>query len=138
MMPSPGYAKEKSVNVLILNSYHQGLEWTDDQTQGILDNLQLPSEQSIYIEYLDWKRYPTLDQLDHQSIYLESKYADQPLDLIITTDDIALKFALEHRQAIFSDAPIVFSGILESSADGLLKGHDRVQGFMKLLIQRVH
>ena len=52
MMPSPGYAKEKSVNVLILNSYHQGLEWTDDQTQGILDNLQLPYEQSIYIEYL--------------------------------------------------------------------------------------
>ncbi|AFM00241.1 MULTISPECIES: EAL domain-containing protein [Desulfitobacterium] len=133
IMPKLGYATQDPVHILILNSYHQGLEWTYDQTEGILRKLQSPGEQQIYVEYLDWKRYPTLENLNNQFDYLQAKYIDQRLDLIITTDDAALKFALDHREEIFSGAPIVFSGILEKSAEELLQGHDRVTGAYEIV-----
>lgn len=133
IVPGPGYATQEPANILILNSYHQGLKWTHDQTNGILEKLQDPTEQHVYLEYLDWKRYPTTAHLDNEFSYLKSKYDDHKIDLIITTDDVALKFALEHRKEIFSDAPIVFSGILESSAETLLQGYDRVTGVYEIV-----
>lgn len=131
--PSPGYAMQEPSNVLVLNSYHQGLEWTHDQTDGILENLQNPIEQNVYVEYLDWKRYPNAENLNNQFAYFKAKYGDKKIDLIITTDDIALKFALQHRAEIFLDAPIVFSGILESSAADFLQGYDRVTGVYEVV-----
>lgn len=133
IIPKFGYASQEPVHILILNSYHQGLEWTHDQTDGILQKLQSHGEQQIYVEYLDWKRYPTLDNLNNQFDYLQAKYTGQQLDLIITTDDMALKFALAHRGEIFANAPIVFSGILENSAQELLQGQERVTGVYEIL-----
>ena len=38
MVPCIIYAAEKK-NVLILNSYHQGYKWTDDEVRGIVNGL---------------------------------------------------------------------------------------------------
>ncbi|MCG8578891.1 MAG: hypothetical protein MI866_03185, partial [Bacteroidales bacterium] len=45
--------------VLVLHSYHQGLEWTDNVTDGIKQTmLSHEDEVDLYFEYLDSKRYP--------------------------------------------------------------------------------
>ncbi|MGE4272131.1 MAG: EAL domain-containing protein [Desulfitobacterium sp.] len=132
-VPSSGFAVQEPVNILILNSYHQGLQWTDDQTEGILQKLHDSSKQIVYVEYIDWKRYPTADHLDNLFTNYKAKYEDKKIDMLLTTDDIALEYALKHREEIFSNAPIVFSGVLKSSADKLLQGQDRVTGVYESL-----
>lgn len=99
-------------NVLILNSYQRGLSWTDDQTQTIITKLkEAKPHLNISVEYMDWKRYPIPEV--QQAFYntMKIKYANEKIDLIITTDDAALNFAFKYRAELFSAAPIVFSGV---------------------------
>lgn len=106
-------------NILILNSYHSGFQWTDDQTDGLLSSLLSSSmEYNISIEYLDWKRFPTQNNLQHIYDSLKEKYASQKMDIILCTDDAAFLFALKHRSTLFSNAPVVFSGV---NATGVLE-----------------
>ncbi len=128
VMPMYICAQIDQPNVLIINSYHKGLEWTDEQTEAILGKLVQKSDAFLFVEYMDWKRYPTEENLQHLYEYLKYKYAGQKIDLIFTTDDRALEFALEHRHELFSDAPLVFSGVLKSSAETILAGESNVTG----------
>ena len=43
-------------NVLILNSYHQGMDWTDGEVSGIREALNPRDAPQIHIEYMDSKR----------------------------------------------------------------------------------
>lgn len=122
MLPYLLTAVADPTNILILNSYHQGLKWTDDQTTALINKLQTSLERQIYVEYMDWKRHPTPANLDRLYEYYRYKYAGLAIDLLITTDDIALEFALKHRQELFSDAPVVFTGVVKDIADNLLRG----------------
>lgn len=101
-------------NVLVLHSYQKGFAWTDDQSAGIEDTLKgaaiLPV---IYTEYIDWKRYPNKENLDHIYQTIKFKYRSIPIDAIITTDDAAMNFAIENRKEILNNAPIIFSGVNE-------------------------
>jgi len=128
LMPMAVSAAEKSQNILLINSYHAGFKWTDDQTDAIIAGLSQDNQNILYVEYIDWKRYPTDSNLRQLQAYMAFKYGDQKIDLIITTDDAALHFALNQRQEIFSDAPIVFSGVFKSAADDLLQGQSNVTG----------
>lgn len=109
-------------HILILNSYHSGFQWTDDQTEGIKSALSMNNpDYNISIEYMDWKRYPTDKNLDNVYKSLQDKYASQKIDIIITSDDAAFYFALKNRSTIFSDAPVVFCGV---NSAGLLQAKD--------------
>ena len=126
------HGEKTTKNIVILNSYHKGLTWTDEQTNGILNALnQYHNDLSISVEYMDWKRYPTEENINNIYTQLEYKYSNQKIDLILTTDDAALDFALKHRHAIFSDAPIVFSGVNEKDALRLLREHQKVTGVVE-------
>lgn len=116
-------------NVLILNSYHQGLTWTKEQTEGITETLKHSSYNvEFLIEAMDWKNYPSADNLKLLYEYYKFKYSNKKIDLIITTDDAALQFALEHRGEIFSDAPVIFSGVNQEGAERITKGYQNVTG----------
>ena len=129
---TPIYAYDKPQNVLILNSYHKGLLWTDEQTDGVVDVLNSSEkEYTIAVEYMDWKCYPTSRNLENLSSSLKYKYKNKKVDLIVTTDDAALEFALKHRKDIFSNAPIVFSGVNEKGVSEILKGHTKVTGVVE-------
>lgn len=115
--------------VIILNSYHKGFTWTDDQTAGIISKLNASNTQfDISVEYLDWKRYPTNENLENNYAALKYKYSTQHIDLIFTTDDAALKFALENRSKLFSNAPIVFSGVNQNGINSITKGYSNFTG----------
>jgi len=120
-------------SILILNSYDQSQPWTRDQNAGINDILNEDNNgYSIYIEYMDWKEFPDEINLKQLKVRLSYKYSNKKIDLIITTDDAALKFALENRNTMFSGAPVVFSGVDEKNLQGILEEKANVTGVVEM------
>jgi diguanylate cyclase (GGDEF)-like protein/PAS domain S-box-containing protein len=118
--------------VLVLNSYHKGFAWTDDATEGITEVLKSSAlDPIIYTEYADWKRFPTRLGMDNLYASLLYKYAGTDIDLVLTTDDFALEFALKSRAQLFNNAPVVFSGVNSTSAMGILKDRTNVTGVLE-------
>lgn len=123
---------EDNYRILILNSYHRGLAWTDEAAEGAVRVIANAFPGSDFAtEYMDWKHYPTQRNLDLFSSYMEYKYSGQKLDLVIATDDAALKYALDNRGRLFPDAPVVFSGVNREGAKKLTAGFDRVTGVLE-------
>lgn len=118
--------------VLIINSYSEGLSWTSEENEGILEKLQENHEMlDTAIEYMDWKAYPTSENLQYLHDYMKYKYSQKKIDLIITTDDAALSFALENRREMFGGAPVVFCGVNSSGVEALTKDRQDVTGIVE-------
>jgi DNA-binding MarR family transcriptional regulator len=99
------------------------------QEEGIIETLQdADFKCSVYIEYMDWKNYPTDENLEMFYSGLYYKYAKKHLDIIITTDDAALEFALNNRENLFPNTPIVFCGVNEKGIQKLLQNTSNVTG----------
>ena len=121
-------------NILILNSYHEGFTWSEEETDGILDSLsESGTNLSIMIEYMDWKHFPNMDNLRYLYDYYSFKYQNKKIDVIIATDDVALKFALGNREVLFSNAPVVFCGVNQNNIDSITKYYDRVTGAVEII-----
>lgn len=98
-------------NVLILNSYHQGFKWTDDITRGMFASLEpVRSDIRIYQEYLNTKWEHGAPYFTELARFLRVKYANIPLDLILSADNDALDFLLDNRDEVFGKVPAVFCG----------------------------
>ena len=84
----------------------------------------------FFIEYLDTRRYP-LDLVypDLKHLY-ESKFKNIKFDLIFTTDNNALEFLRRCRKDLFTNIPVVFSG-LDLTNDSLLDGLDPITGVVE-------
>lgn len=127
--PSKTDANKSQQNVLILNSYNTGFTWADDQTGGAIENFRkLGVDPIFHVEYMDWKYSPTQENLRLLYEQFRLRYATRKIDLIVTTDDAALEFALKHRAELFSDAPIVFTGVMIDSARQLTRNQENVTG----------
>jgi PAS domain S-box-containing protein len=126
--PVPQAAAASSARVLILNSYHQGYSWTDGEVAGIRSTISKaqPSAQ-VFIEYLDWRRFPTQQNRDQVKALLTSRYGAARPDVLIVTDNPALSFALDHRSGIFAGVPVVFCGINDFQPD-ILSGMKNMTG----------
>lgn len=121
-------------NVLIINSYHQGLAWTRDETAGIIETLNKSSDNlSISVEYMDWKNYPTEENLQHLVEYYKYKYQNQHIDLLIATDDAALQFSLRNRENFFSNAPVVFCGVNQNGVTQITNGYNNFTGVLEII-----
>lgn len=127
----PIYGQEEK-QVLFLNSYHANFTWTKnivDNAVSILDDSDLDID--IYIEYMDWKNFPTEDNLENLYNTYKNKYKGKKIDLIVVSDDKALEFALQHRRDLFYDAPIVFVGVNEEGEKELIKGDTNITGVIE-------
>ena len=76
-------------NVLILHSYHQGYEWTDNINQGIISVLKRHGEDdtNIFVEYMDTKRYGFQDMSPTLLRVYKQKYLNKKIDIVIACDD---------------------------------------------------
>lgn len=98
--------------VLVIHSYHDELSWVKGVRGGINQGLQEDSEDvEIFHEFLNAKQHPNLPHGEAFLQQLRLKYQEQPLDLIIVSDDPGLRLLLEHREQYFDNLPIVFLGI---------------------------
>ncbi len=119
-------------HVLILHSYHEGFTWTQEVNDGLISTLKNGYfNLDISVEYLDWKEYPYQENLDALSQVYAYKYQNKPIDVIITTDDAALDFALKNRGKIFTDAPIVFCGVNEVGRNTITAGYTNYTGIIE-------
>lgn len=124
------YAEDNNAkNVLIINSYQKGLSWTDGETDGILSILKSSeTKYNTIVEYMDWKNYPTQENFNYIYSLFKYKYSKKHMDLIVTTDDSALKFALQNRDQLFKDTPVVFCGVNNNGVSKITKGYSNVTG----------
>jgi len=124
---------ERIQYILILNAYHQGYGWTDQCVEGFFDSFNDDEKVIIFSEYLDWKRYPTQENLDSQLEILRKKYRNKKIDLVIGTDDIGMQFAIDHREELFPNTPIVFTGVYPKSAKERMKGVTNITGVYEVI-----
>ena len=122
-------AAQTKKTVLILNSYHQGYAWSDEETNGVISALEGYKEPvRYYVEYLDTKNHAADQYLDLLYKILRFKYSNIKIDVIIAMDDNAVKFASKHRDEIFANVPIVFCGVNKVSAASLLEDTGNITG----------
>ncbi|MFA5266505.1 MAG: ABC transporter substrate binding protein [Methanoregula sp.] len=117
--------------VLYLNSYSKGLEWSDAVTQAVEDGMRTSGYQvNLHIEYMDEKRY---QDPAYESMLVDLyryKYANHRFDVIIVSDDNAFTFIKKHRQALFRDTPVIFCGVNYYSED-MLAGQTNITGVVE-------
>ncbi|HEY5522197.1 MAG TPA: PAS domain-containing protein, partial [Desulfuromonadaceae bacterium] len=114
--------------ILILNSYHPGYAWSDDEQAGIIDVFRAKDTNWLpVIEYLDLQRLPDGKHLAKLKQLFRSKYQNKKFSVVIAMDNPALEFAIDNQAELFRNAPIVFCGINDYKPS-LLKGHPDVTG----------
>lgn len=118
-------------HILVIHSYHQGFEWTNDISDGI-ESVLTPLENEIetFYEYLDSKRFTDpmfVESFEHKYELLCSKMT---CEAIIVSDNNALNFVIKNRERFFKNIPIIFCGINNYKPE-LLKGEKQVTGVVE-------
>jgi PAS domain S-box-containing protein len=107
-----GEHKIQAPNILMINSYHYGYRQSDNVTRTEFQKLHEAFPHIvIHLEYMDTKRYHKDDDLDLINRFLIAKYSQQPIDLILTSDDYAFQFVKRWQKQSGSRIPVVFSGL---------------------------
>ena len=104
-------AANPAQRVLFISSYHPQFPTFFQQVEGIKSVLE-PRGILLDIEFMDTKRFVQEQNLAnfYQSLAYKLSHTE-PYDAIITGDDAALQFAIQHQQALFALQPIVFAGV---------------------------
>jgi len=106
-----GSAADK-VHVLLLNSYHAGMDWTDGETTGVREVLKHDGRDVLlHIEYMDTKRLADATHFENLRQLLAYKYRNIRLAAIIATDNDAFNFLQRYRDGLFGDVPVIFTGV---------------------------
>ena len=124
-------ADDKKINILYLNSYHNGYEWSDSILGGVRDTFGR-SGKNIYlqIEYMDSKRYSQgkINEILFQ--YYLFKFRTTRFDLIVTSDNNAYEFIIRYGERLFPGVPIVFCGLNDVAAGDVPMRH-RMTGLLE-------
>lgn len=124
-MSGPAAAQDDASEILILNSYHHGFDWSDNEIQGIL--AALPADTTAAIEYMDTKRLASEEYFDLLYETYQQKYEHTTFDAIVALDNNAFDFMLEHRANLFPGTPLVFGGV-NHFEDAMIAGQKQVTG----------
>lgn len=108
-------------NILIINSYHKGYEWSDSIINGIKKTLYTNLESDINILYMDSKRVTSQDYFDNLKQVYKVQLKDRKYDLIIAVDRFAYDFLLDVYSEIFINEPLLAVGIENFSYDNAKK-----------------
>lgn len=121
-------AKKK---ILVLNSYHKGLSWTDSITRGIESVLRPDGKDvELYYEYMDTKKYYSDQYLQKLFETYKYKFEKEKFDVVITSDNNAFDFARRHHGELFPGTPVVFCGI-NNYNDSMLEGNTLLTGVVE-------
>lgn len=122
-----GYSKAEKKKILVLHSYHQGLNWTDNITKGMQSVFSEYGNLEVQYEYMDSKRNSGTAYLEEFAKLYEFKHHDIPFEVIIASDNNALEFARKYQDKFFKNIPIVFTSIDQFNYS-LIKGMKNVTG----------
>lgn len=101
-----------SRHIIIIHSYNVDFDWTNDIDGGIRETLEDSGYPLvIHTEYMDTKFLHTPEHLAQLKELYTAKYAHVEPDVVINSDDNALRFLLANRDSLFPGVPLVFCGI---------------------------
>ena len=104
-------------NVLILYSFSKR-DLLDPQSLEATVRAHVSAPVNFYVEYLEAQRFGSRDYEKSLGETLRQTYARQKLDLVIVAVYPALQFAIDFREKIFPDVPIVFMMIVPARLQG--------------------
>lgn len=108
-LPAQG---DTATDVLLLNSYHQGMEWTEDVTRAVMDTFaDYPTGIDLHVENMDTKRILNDQSLDALYNLLSIKYSAITPELILSSDNNAFEFLRRNHARLFPKVPVVFCGV---------------------------
>jgi signal transduction histidine kinase len=125
LLAPPGYAQPIAPKRLVV------LYWDNKEFPGnarfeksLKAYLQLDRRQDIeyFPEYFEASRFPDQHTAVSFRNYLQAKYAQRPVDVVVASADTPLKFLLEFRSDLFPNSPVVFFGNDTPSSDILASG----------------
>src|SRR5262245_13819537 len=112
LLDSTLYAQENAATkkVLALYWYNKDYSWNVNFDQTFQATLRAYPAGNIeyYAEYLESDRFPKEKQSDLLHRYLQQKYVDRTIDVVVATSDATLDFLLKFRNDLFPKSPIVF------------------------------
>ncbi|WP_247648454.1 HAMP domain-containing sensor histidine kinase [Pseudodesulfovibrio sp. zrk46] len=112
LLSGASFARAEVKNVLLLNSYDLDIDWTASITKGVEETLDgFNGKYKLFIEFMDTKNHFSPEYLELLNQKYKLKYGDTKLAAVITSDDNAVNFAMEHRHELFNGAPIIFCGV---------------------------
>ncbi len=126
------YAHDKKI--LIINSYHKGFQWSDDILSGMDEVFEDDPEITTNILYMDSKRINSKAYYDKLLELYKLQLKNHDYDLIIAVDKFAYDFLIEYYHELFTDEPIVFTGIEQFEVEDVQKkrtGKPRLWDFRK-------
>jgi diguanylate cyclase (GGDEF)-like protein/PAS domain S-box-containing protein len=98
--------------ILVLNSYHAGMDWTESQVTGVREALASQAVPArLHIEYMDTKRFTDTTHLENLRQLFKHKYGNMHFDAIVATDNDAYNFLRNYRDQLFPHVPVIFSGV---------------------------
>ncbi|WP_240842873.1 HAMP domain-containing sensor histidine kinase [Acidaminobacter sp. JC074] len=119
------YSSTELIDVLLLNSYHDGYQWSNDTKQGVKDIFdQSDFEYHMRIEHMDTKNISSDIYFEELVNLYKYKFDPNEFDIIICADDNALKFLLLYKEEIFGDTPVFFSGVNTLTTHDLSQAYD--------------
>jgi PAS domain S-box-containing protein len=120
-------ALPRKQKVLVIHSYHQGLNWTDSITAGIQSVLSRQKNVEIHFEYLDTKRNYHPEYMKELLALYKRKLYNIPFKVIIVSDDNAFNFIRQYRDIYYPNVPVVFCGVNQYRPN-LLDGMSNITG----------
>lgn len=120
-------APDDEYRILFISSYSYGWDTVQIQIEGIKKGIT--DDVVLDYEFMDTKRFPGKESIDvfYEGLSYRMSHT-APYDALIVGDDAALHFAIEHRDDLFKDMPIIFEGVndieyaKEVSKDPLITG----------------
>ena len=101
-----------ATQVLVINSYHSGLTWTDSIMDGIRETFSRSGRDiQLSAEYLDARRYVDPGRARMIRELITAKLEGSRPDIVMVSDNAALEFVLAERDRLFRDIPVIFLGI---------------------------
>ncbi len=112
LLPVHSSSAAEIKNILLLNSYHQGFKWTHDVTNGIINAFQTNHGYRIFIENIDYKRFPDEKHIQNLTQVYKFKYKNIKLEGIICSDNFAFQYLLDQGDSIWNtNIPISVCGV---------------------------
>ncbi len=119
-------------NVLIINSYHRGFQWSDDVLNG-LESVLYATKINSTVLYMDSKRIASPTYYKELKDLYKLQLSKSKYDLVVAIDKFAYEFCLQNYHELFTDEEIYFVGIEQFSRDEVRKYNlqEKVSGLLE-------
>ncbi len=105
---STATAAENSTQILMINSLNQDMPWQKSVEQGLRSELEKQSlPYDLYVENLDVGRFNEIMQKHAMKLFLQQKYVNKKIDIIIT-QDISAAMLLSEFTSLFKGVPRIY------------------------------